>query len=469
MMSEKNIFDIAVLGGGPGGYAAALTAARLKAGVALVECGELGGTCLNTGCIPTKALNRCAEVYQETMNGSMYGVCTDNVRFDFRRAMSFKRQVVSQLTGGVQYLLQENGVKVIKGKGRLISNNSILINREDRSVEEMTAKNIIIATGSREIEIPGFAIDGTNVISSTNALELSELPQSLAIIGGGVIGVEFASIFSRMGVKVSVVELTPCLLPTEDSETGETLRWALESKGIKIYTNCMAESYERHEPQGVMSLKVKQQDGSSVKIECNKILVCVGRKACVQETGFLELGGVVNKGRIVTDNRMKTNLEGVYAVGDVTTSEQLAHVAYQEARTAVLNIMGRDFEIDYSAVPHCIYSSPEIGSVGMNEKTAGELCSSAGIARFSFQGNGKALIEGQGDGYIKIIYNKEDGHIIGGSIVGPKAAELIAQLTLAIRNRLTVMDVVKTIHAHPTLSESVGEVCLAAAGLNLHS
>jgi len=469
MMSEKNVVDIAVLGGGPGGYAAALTASRLKASVTLVECETLGGTCLNVGCIPTKALNRCAQVYQETMKGSMYGVHADNVRLDFQKVMKFKNQVVNQLTGGVQYLLKANKVNILKGKGRLISNSSILVTRDDGSTEEVMAKNIIIATGSREIEIPGFLIDGTNVISSTHALALPELPKRLAIIGGGVIGVEFASIFSRMGVEVSIVELSPSLIPTEDQETRETLKWSLEGNGIKIYTNCMAQSYEKHELDSSMSLKVKQQDGSYVDIDCDKILVCVGRKASIRDIGFLELGGDIKKGRIVTDNSMKTNLDGVYAVGDVTMSEQLAHVAYQEARTAVLNIVGKACEIDYTAVPHCIYSSPEIGSVGMNEQAAREICSNAAVARFSFQGNGKALIEGQGDGYIKVIYNKEDGRILGGSIVGPKATELIAQLTLAVNNKLTVMDVVRTIHAHPTVSEAVGEACLAAVGLNLHS
>lgn len=468
-MSEKTMVDIAILGGGPGGYAAALTAARLSASVALVEYEAIGGTCLNVGCIPTKALNRCAEVYQEALNGGMYGVRTDNVRFDFRKAMGFKRQAVSQLTGGVQYLLQANGVKVLKGKGRLVSNHSIQVTGNDGSMEEISAKNMIIATGSKEIEIPGFRIDGKDVISSTDALELPELPKSLAIIGGGVIGVEFASIFNRMGVKVSIVELTPSLLPTEDRETGETIRWALESKGIKIYTDCMAQGFEKHEPDGGLNLKVKHHEVKAEEIECEKILVCVGRKASIQDIGFIELGGAVNKGRIVTDNRMRTNLDGVYAVGDVTMSEQLAHVAYQEARTAVLNIMGKECEIDYSAVPHCIYSSPEIGSVGLSEQAAAELVSSAKVARFAFQGNGKALIEGQGDGYVKVIYDNENSCILGGSIVGPKATELIAQLTLAINNKLTIADVVRTIHAHPTLSEAVGEACLAAAGLNLHS
>ncbi|HWQ30555.1 MAG TPA: dihydrolipoyl dehydrogenase [Negativicutes bacterium] len=467
-MSEKGRFDIAVLGGGPGGYSAALTAARLKASVALVECEAIGGTCLNVGCIPTKALNKCAEVYQETVSGNMYGVRSDNIRFDFKKAMAYKRQAVSQLTGGVQYLLQENGVKVFKGKGTVISNNTVRVTDIEGNNEEITADNIIIATGSKEIEIPGFPIDGSNVVSSTQALGFTELPDSLAIIGGGVIGVEFASIFARMGTKVSIVELTPRLLPSEDQETAETIRWALESKGIKIFTDCKAKGYERNET-GSLALKVERQDGSVDAIGCDKILVCVGRKASIEGIGFIELGGLVNKGRIVTDSRLRTNLDRIYAVGDVNMSEQLAHVAYQEARTAVLNIMGKPCEIDYSAVPHCIYSSPEIGSVGLNEAEAFEKCGTAAVARFAFQGNGKAIIEGQGDGYVKVMYDKKDGRILGGSIIGPKATELVAQIALAVNNRLTISDIVKTIHAHPTLSEAVGEACLAAAGLNLHS
>ncbi|MCQ1529319.1 dihydrolipoyl dehydrogenase [Lutispora saccharofermentans] len=467
-MSGKSVVDIAVLGGGPGGYASALAAARLKASVTLVEYETLGGTCLNVGCIPTKALNRCAQAYQDTIKAGMYGVHADNVKLDFQKAMKFKNQTVNQLTGGVQYLLNANKVNILKGKGRLISNSSILVTKDDGSTEEVVAKNIIIATGSKEIEIHGFPIDGRNVINSTHALALSELPKKLAIIGGGVIGVEFASIFRRMGAEVSIVELSPSLIPNEDEETREALKWSLEENGIRIYTNCVAQSYEKCGIDGGMSLKIEQKDGSHVKIECDKILVCVGRKASVEEIGFSELGGDIKKGRIVTDNSMKTNLDGVYAVGDVTMSEQLAHVAYQEARTAVLNIMGKAYEIDYSAVPHCIYSSPEIGSVGMNEQLARKICSGAAVAKSSFQGNGKALIEGQGDGYVKVIYNKEDGRILGGSILGSKATELIAQLALAVNKKLSVMDVIKTIHAHPTLSEAVGEACLAAIGLELH-
>jgi dihydrolipoamide dehydrogenase len=468
MMSEKNVVDVAVLGGGPGGYAAALMAAKLKASVALVEREAVGGTCLNVGCIPTKALNRCAQVYHETLMGSMYGVNTEDVTLDFQRSMKFKNQVVNQLTSGVRYLLKTNKVNIIKGTGRLISDTCIMVTKGDGSTEQIKAKNVIIASGSEEIEISGFPLDGLNVISSKHVLALSELPQRLAIIGGGVIGVEFASVFHKMGVEATIVELSPFLIPTEDREVSETLRKALERDGVKIYTNCTAHSYEKSGIDNSLNLKVKQQDGSFQEIFCDKILVCVGRKAAIQDIGFLELGGVVEKGRIVTDKGMKTNLDRVYAVGDVTMSEQLAHVAYQEARVAVLNIMGRPCDIDYSAVPHCIYSTPEIGSVGMNERAAREHGSSA-VARFPFYGNGKALIEGQPEGYVKVVYNKEDGRILGGSIVGPKATELIAELTLAVNNKLTVTDIIRTIHAHPTLSEAVSEACLSAIGLNLHA
>jgi dihydrolipoamide dehydrogenase len=466
-MNEQMSSDLVIIGGGPGGYAAAILAARMGVNVILIEKNKLGGTCLNEGCIPTKALLKCADVYASADVATQYGVTCGPASFDFKKIISYKNRVVNQLVGGVSYLVKANKIKLISGAGKLIDSKTVLVETEQGPMR-VNAQNIILATGAKEVVIPGFEPDGEKILNSTQMLSQQELPQNLVIIGGGVIGVEFASIFSRLGVNVNIIELTDRLIPQEDEELSDNLRKSLENDGICIYTNSLAYSVVKQANEK-LCVQVKLQDGTLRDVECDKLLVCVGRKALLHEVGVSELGVNIKNGRIETDAQMRTNLPGIYAIGDITLSEQLAHVAYMEARTAVFNIMGKHCSADYSAIPHCIYTNPEVSSVGLTEVRAKKLYESIKVARFPFAGNGKALIEGHCEGFVKLIIDKNSDIILGASIMGPKATELITELTLAVQKKMKVMDLVNTVHAHPTLSEALGEAALAAVGLNLHS
>lgn len=456
---------IAVLGGGPGGYAAAILAARLGASVTLIEKNRLGGTCLNEGCIPTKALKQSTDIYGIIKEASLYGIGADPPRLDLASVMKYKEQVVNQLVMGVNYLVKSNGVKLITGEGKIADKNRVQV-ETNQGLEEIEAEYIIVAAGAKELSIPGFEADGVNILNSSQMLSITELPQRLVIIGGGVIGVEFASIFNKMGVEVSVVELTPSLVPLEDEEITAALQDAMVKRGISVYTGSRAQGYTKN-TDGSLSVKVAKGDQMD-EICCDKVLVCVGRRAFTEGAGIEELGIELDRGRIVTDACMKTSIGNIFAVGDVTASEQLAHVAYHEARVAVLNIMGYPARADYTAVPHCIFTSPEIASVGLTERAARERYQNIRVARFPFEGNGKALISGNTEGFIKIITEGDTGRILGVSILGPKAAELIAGPTLVVRKGLTASDIVDTIYAHPTLSEVVSEVSLSSIGMGLH-
>lgn len=466
-MNEQISSELVVIGGGPGGYAAAILASRMGVNVVLVEKNKLGGTCLNEGCIPTKALLKCSDVYASAVVATQYGVTYGPASFDFEKIISYKNRVVNQLVEGVSYLVKANKVKLISGEGKLIDSKTVLVEKEKGSIQ-LNAQNIIIATGAKEIVICGFEPDGEKILNSTQMLSLQELPQNLVIVGGGVIGVEFASIFARLGVKVSIVELTDRIIPQEDEELSKNLRRSLEKDGVRIYTNSLAYGVVKQANEN-LCVQVKLQDGTLQDVEFDKLLVCVGRKALLHEVGASEIGINMKNGRIETDEQMRTNIPGIYAIGDVTLSEQLAHVAYMEARTAVFNIMGEHCSADYSAIPHCIYTNPEVASVGLTEANAKEIYESVKVARFPFTGNGKALIEGYSEGFVKLILDEKSEKILGAAIMGPKATELITELTLAVQKKMRVMDLVNTTHAHPTLSEALSEAALAAVGLNLHS
>lgn len=466
-MDRINESHITVIGGGPGGYAAAITAARMGAQVTLIEKARLGGTCLNEGCIPTKALLKCADSYVSARKASIYGLDINQMSYNHQQAIRFKNQVVNQLVGGVQGLVKANKINLIQGEAKIKEPRAITITTAS-DILTLKTRNTIIATGAKEIEIPGFKINGIDILNSSQMLECKDLPQKLAIIGGGVIGVEFASIFCRLGVPVTIVELTPRLIPTEDEEISKVLKQILEKNGTEVLLEAKTKEIVKRDSNDLL-LQVELNDGNIKDIDCSHILVCVGRRAVIQEVGAREVGIQIEKGRITTDRKMRTNVEGIYAIGDITTSEQLAHVAYYEARVAVQNIMGIPCDVDYTAIPHCIYSAPEIATVGLTEKAANEQYSQVKIAKFSFHGNGKALIEGSAEGFVKLVIEKATGRILGAAIIGPKATELIAEYALAVNLGLKVTDIVNTVHAHPTLSEALHEAGLTAIGLNLHS
>lgn len=461
--------NVVVLGGGPGGYAAAIYLAHLGQKVTLVEKANMGGTCLNVGCIPTKAFVQASHVYAQAKNAGDYGInIGGQIDVDFKKTAKFKKNVVTRLRSGVSFLVKNAGVEVISGTGRLMDEHHVEIIDKKGKLTSVEADAIVLATGSSEVELPNLPTDGIRVLNSTQMLDITKLPESITIVGGGVIGVEFASIFNSFGKEVHIVELSPRIIPTEDAQISETLREMLEAKGIKIYTEAKANQIKSKTEENV-TLEVIAKDGTAMELTTEQILVCVGRKANLENIGLEDAGIAFNKKYIETNEYMQTNKTNIYAIGDITKSPQLAHVAYHEALIAAKHIAGEDAKTDYHAVPGCIFSNPEVARVGMTEEAAREKYSNIKVKVESFGGNGKAMIEKEADGYVKMIWDGDTGVTLGCSIIGPKATELIAEPSLAVKLNLPMAKFAENINAHPSLSEMIGETAAAAIGLNLHS
>ena len=460
--------NIVVIGGGPGGYSAAIYCADLGMKVTLIEKQHIGGTCLNVGCIPTKAFVQASRVYSQALDSEYFGVKVNGeVSVDFGRTLKYKNKTVRQLRSGVSYLLQKAGVNVISGTGKIINASTVRV-ETDAETYDIEADDIIIATGSSEVVVPGFEFDGVKILNSTQMLDMDKMPESLAIIGGGVIGVEFASILKAFGKEVTIIEMCPSILPNEDEQISRELEKELKSKGVNILVSAQADKIlEKNE--AAVTIQIKNADGEIDRLTVERVLVCVGRKPNLDGIGLEEAGIKFNRKFIETNERMQTSIKNIYAAGDVTKSPMLAHVAYYESKIAALNIAGKESRAEYNAVPGWIFSNPEVARVGMTEKEAREKIKNIDIAVDTFNGNGKAMIERENQGFIKIIYNKDNGVVVGCSIIGPKATELITQPTLGITYNLTVRDFSESIYAHPSLSEIIGEAANAAIGLNLHS
>ncbi len=464
-MSKK----VVVIGGGPGGYAAAIDLAHLGMDVTLIEKKKIGGTCLNVGCIPTKCFVQAAHAYTDIKKAKAYGVSVEgDVVVDFGKTAKFKNKIVKQLTGGVAYLVQAAGCRIIEGTGRMLDAHTVEAVLADGTVEKIEADDIVLATGSREMTIPGFETDGISVLNSTDMLDIKELPESITIIGGGVIGMEFASIFNAFGKKVTIVELTPRILPLEDEDISAALLEAMRAKGVEIFTSTKANRIIERSDSSV-TLEIIPEDGEARTVTSEKLLVCIGRRANMEDIGLDELGIEYNRKFIETNEQMQTNVPNIYAIGDITKSPQLAHVAYHEAMVAAMTIAGKEASADYHAIPGCIYSSPECARVGMTEKDARDAYGDIQVVVEDFSGNGKAKIEQEAEGFVKLVIDKSTGRAVGCSIIGPKATELIAEPSLAVFANMTVEEVAKNINAHPSLSEMIGETFLAAIGMNLHS
>ena len=460
---------VVVIGGGPGGYAAAIDLAHLGMEVTLIEKNRIGGTCLNVGCIPTKCFVQAAHAYTDIKKAKTYGVSVDgDVIVDFGKTAKFKNKIVKQLTGGVAYLVQAAGCRIIEGTGKMLDTNTVEAVLADGSSEQITCDDIVLATGSREMTIPGFETDGISVLNSTDILDIKALPESITIIGGGVIGMEFASIFNAFGKKVTVVELTPRILPLEDTDISAALAEALRAKGVEIFTSTKANRITERTETSV-SLEIIPEGEEARVITSEKLLVCIGRRANMEDIGLEELGIEYNRKYIETNAQMQTNVPNVYAIGDITKSPQLAHVAYHEAMVAAMTIAGKEATADYHAIPGCIYSAPECARVGMTEQQARETFGDVQIVVEDFSGNGKAKIEQEAEGFVKLVIDKATGRTVGCSIIGPKATELIAEPSLAVFADMTAEEAAKNINAHPSLSEMIGETFLAAIGMNLHS
>jgi len=452
-------FDIVVIGGGPGGYVAALRAAQLGARTAIVEKDRMGGTCLVRGCIPTKALLQSSELYTLAKDGRAFGLVADNVGFDWAAAQKRKTAVVDQLVKGVEGLLKVGGVTSFKGAARLAGKGIV-----DLGGEEVQAKDIVIATGSAIARIP---LPGAELtIDSDQILELKQVPKRLAVIGGGVVGMEFAAMFAALGSKVTVLEMLPQVLAMVDGDL------------VNVYTKHLAGLGGEVHTDSKVSRVVKQNGGLQVQfstggeggaVDADQVLLAVGRVPYTQGLDAESAGVKLERGRVVVDEHLHTDGEGIWAIGDVIGGIMLAHVASYEGVCAVENIAGHSSRVpDYHAAPNCVYTDPEIAHVGLGEKEAKEKGIAVRVGRFPFAASGRALTLGQTEGFVKVLSDPDSGRLLGAHIIGPRATDLIAEATLAIQNGLTLEQIDLTIHAHPTLPESLMEAALAAQGRAIH-
>lgn len=463
-MKQKMEFDVIVIGGGPGGYVAAIRAAQLGAKVAIVEKDKLGGTCLNRGCIPTKSLAASAELVHLLRNAATFGINVEGFSVDFQRVMERKEEIVDGLVKGIAFLLSRHKIELVEGSGKLIAPDTVEIHKEDGTKEQLTGKNIIVATGSEPALINALGYNGSSVITSNEALRMEAIPKSLLIIGGGVIGCEFASIFNNFGSEVTIVEAMPNILPLLDNEISRRLAMAMKKRGITIKTKAMISSVV--EVEG--GIKATLESGEEIQAE--KALISIGRTFNTEGLGLEDIGIALGpKGEILVDDYMRTNVPGVYAIGDVTNKIQLAHVASAQGLVAAENVMGGNRAMDYSVVPSCIFTIPEIGSVGLTAQEAKAQGIKTKVGKFPFTALGRARCMDETDGNVKIITDAETDKVLGVHIIGPHATDLIAEAALAIRMGATAKDIAQTIHAHPTLSESMMEAADNVHGLSIHA
>ncbi|MGB9788478.1 dihydrolipoyl dehydrogenase [Dictyoglomus turgidum] len=455
-------FDVIFLGAGSGGYVGAIRAADLGKKVCIIEARELGGTCLNRGCIPTKALLKSAEVFHTVKEAKTFGVNVDSYSFDVNGIYSWKENVVKKLVSGVEYLLKSRKVVIKKGRGRIIDNETVEIETSEGK-EIVQGENIVIATGSEPAMIPTFKIDGKNVLTSDDALTLGEIPKDIVIIGAGAIGIEFATFYSTFGTKVTIVEMMPQVVPTlKDKKVANYLQRILNKKGIEVKVGAKIESVE------VKDGKVYSTLSTGEVLESEKVLVSIGRKLNSDNIGLENIGVNVDRGRIVVDEYLRTNVKNVYAIGDVIGGLLLAHKAMKEGEVVAEIIAGENKKMDYRVVPWAIFSSPEIAACGLTEEEAKEQGIDVITGEFPFSANGKAVSMNATDGFVKVVARKEDKVIIGAQIIGPEASVMIAELALAIQNNLTLDDVADTIHTHPTLPEAIMEAVKVPLGSVVH-
>lgn len=472
-----NEYDVVILGGGTGGYVAAIRSAQLGLKTAIVEQEKLGGTCLHKGCIPSKALLKSAEVYNTAKNNAKdYGVHTENVSLDFARVQERKNSIINQLHQGVQGLMKKGKIDVYEGKGRMLGPSifspmpgtiSVEMANGDEN-EILILKNLILATGSKPKSLPGLELDEKVVMSSDGALQMEELPKSMIIVGGGVIGIEWASMLNDFGVEVTVLEYADEIIPTEDVDISKEMKKLLTKKGIKFVTSAkvLPDTLEKTESSVTISAEIGEKTES---FTAEKMLVSVGREANVNDIGLQNTTIEVDKGVIKTRPTFQTKEDHIYAIGDVIGGLQLAHVASHEGIAAVEHIAGISNEpMDYTKISRCIYSSPEASSVGITEKQAREEGYKVKVGKFPFMAIGKSLVNGNSDGFVKIVADEETEDILGVHMIGSNVTELISEAGLAMVLDATPWEVASTVHPHPSLSEVMGEAALAVDKKAIH-
>ena len=460
-------FDLIVVGGGPGGYVAAIRAAQLGLSTALVEKQHLGGICLNWGCIPTKALLKGAEVAHTLAHAADYGFTTGEVSFDLKRLVKHSRDVAGRLSGGIGYLMQKNGITVIDGRARLIGKGKLAVDTGGKEVE-YRGDHIILATGARPKALPGIEPDGKLVWSYFEAMVPEELPQSLLVIGSGAIGVEFSSLYNDLGVDVTLVEVLDSIMPVEDAEISAFAQQQFERRGIKVRTSTRVEGLECGENS--VTCKLVAADGNEESIIVDRVILSAGIQGNIENLGLEELGVETQGNFIATDPWCRTNVAGLYAIGDVAGAPCLAHKASHEGVVCVEKLAGvADVHpLDKSRVPGCTYCRPQVASVGMTEAQARAGGRAVNVGRFNLQANGKALAIGEAQGFVKTVFDTRSGELLGAHMIGPEVTEQIQGFGLAQSLEATDMDLAHTVFAHPTLSEAMHESVLDALGQAIH-
>ena len=462
-MTSNSEYDVTVVGAGPGGYVAAIRAAQLGLKAAVVERDELGGVCLNWGCIPSKALIKNAEVLTLLNRAEEFGFYFDNLRVDYVKAVERSRQVVERNTRGVAYLLRKNNVEHIVGEGRLKDSRTIEVAPEGRTIK---TKNVIVATGARPRSVSSLEVDGQTVVTSRETLESRELPSSVVIVGAGAVGMEFAYVYNAYGVKVTVVELLPRVVPNEDEEISQQLEDALSNEGITFITGAKVTGSTPVE--GGSKLTIESSQGVQ-EIEAERILVAVGVQANSENLGLEGLGVATDKGFIQIDDNMSTNVPGVYAIGDVTGKLLLAHVASAQGVMAAETMAGLESQpLDYVAMPRATYCVPQVASFGLTEQQAREQGHEVRVGKFPFQASGKAIAMAETSGIAKLVVDDKYGELLGAHLVGPEVTELLAELSIAKLLEGTTLELGWMVHSHPTLSEVVKEAALGADGRSIH-
>jgi dihydrolipoamide dehydrogenase len=459
-------YDLIVIGSGPGGYVAAIRASQLGMKVGVVERSELGGICLNWGCIPTKALLKSAQVFDYMNHAEDYGITVGNAKADLKKIVERSRGVADGMSKGIQFLLKKNKIEHIEGHGKVKSGTTVTVTSSDGKSTEVKAKNVILALGAQSRELPNLPQDGKKIINYRQAMVLDKLPTKMVVVGSGAIGVEFAYFYSTMGVAVTLIEYMPNIVPVEDEEVGKQLGRTFKKNGMKVLTNSSVESVDTKGSGCKVTVKTKK--GEEI-IECDIVLSAVGIVANIEDAGLEDTGVVTDKGRIIVNEMYATNIPNLYAIGDCVPGPALAHVASAEGIICVEHIAGQNPEgLDYGNIPGCTYCSPEVASVGYTEAAAKEAGYDLKVGKFPFSASGKASAAGAKDGFVKLIFDAKYGELLGAHMIGANVTEMIAEIVAIRKLETTGHELIKTVHPHPTMSEAIMEAAAAAYGEVIH-
>jgi dihydrolipoamide dehydrogenase len=460
-------YDLIIIGSGPGGYVAAIRASQLKMKVAVVERAELGGICLNWGCIPTKSLLKSAQVFDYLTHASDYGITiSGEVKPDFNAIITRSRSVASGMSKGVQFLFKKNNIEHLKGFGRLAGNNNVEVQDKDGTRKNYTAQNIIVATGARSKELPNLKQDGKKIIGYREAMSLEKQPESMVVVGSGAIGSEFANFYQSLGTNVTLVEFLPRIVPVEDEEVSKQLERSFKKIKMKVMTDSSVESVDTSKEKCRVTIKTPK--GQEI-VEAEIVLSAVGITTNIEDIGLEKAGVKTDKGKVVVDEYYRTSVPGIFAIGDIVHGPALAHVASAEGILCVEKIAGIEVEpLDYKNIPGCTYTNPEIASCGLTEAAAREAGYDIKVGKFPYTASGKASASGAKDGFVKLIFDAAYGELLGAHMIGANVTEMIAEIVLARKLETTAHEIIKAIHPHPTMSEAIMEAAAAAYGEVIH-